>query len=47
MCYFPEPYNQNKNKVDVELLIVYYATKFNLKSAAGIDALKFAKKMLI
>ena len=45
MSYFPEPYIHSKNKVKVELDLSKYATKSDLKSATGVNASKFAKKV--
>ena len=44
MSYFPEPYCHSKDKIKVELDFSNYATKSDLKSATGIDLLKFSKK---
>ena len=44
MSYFPEPYTRNKNKIEVELDLSNYATKSDLKNAAGVVTLKFANK---
>ena len=44
MSYFPEPYTRNKNKIEAELDLSNYATKSDLKNAAGVVTLKFANK---
>ena len=41
--YFPEPKSLGTN-VKVELDLSNYATKADLKNAAGVDTLDFAKK---
>ena len=45
MSYFP-PYIHSKNKIEVELDLSNYATKSDLKNAAGVDTSRFAKKMI-
>ena len=45
MSYFPEPYTHSKNKIVIEWVLFNYATKPDLKSAAGVDTLNFAKKV--
>ena len=42
--YFPEP-NSFGGRVKVELDLSNYATKANLKTAAGLDTSKFTKKV--
>ena len=42
--YFPKPKSLRANKLKVELDLFIYATKEDLKSAAGFDTLDFAKK---
>ena len=47
-CYiktsqFP-PYIHRKNRIDVKLDLPNYATKSDLKNAAGVDTSQFAKK---
>ena len=37
-------YGHSKNKIEVELDLSKYATKSNLKSAAGVDTSQFVKK---
>ena len=44
MSYFPEPHTLNKNHIEVELDFSSYATKFNLRDAAGVNTSDFAKK---
>ena len=44
MNYFPEPHTHGKNKVEVELALVNYATKFDLKNATSADTSDFFKK---
>ena len=44
MSYYLEPYTRSKNKIKAELDLSYYATKSDLKNAAGVDIPKFAKK---
>ena len=41
---FPEP-KSSGGRVQVELDLSHYATKADLKSAAGVDTSKFAKKV--
>ena len=43
MSYFPEPWHQNKIKIKVEFSLSNYATKSDLKNAAGVDTSRFAK----
>ena len=43
MSYFPEPWTQNKIKIKVEFNLSNYATKSDLKNAAGVDTSRFAK----
>ena len=43
MSYFP-PYNYSKNKIELELDLSNFATKYDLKSATGADASECAKK---
>ena len=45
MSYFLEPYTRSKKKMKVELEFSDYATKSDLKNAAGVDTLKFAKRV--
>ena len=44
MSYFPESYTHSQTKIKLELYLSNYATKFDLKIAAAVDASKFAKK---
>ena len=44
MSYFPVPYTHSKNKIKDELGLSNYATKPNLKSAAGLNTQDFAKR---
>ena len=37
MSYFREPYTRSKNKTKVELDLANYTTKYDLKSATGVD----------
>ena len=46
MSYFPEPYTHSKNKLKVELDLYNYATKYDLKSATGVDTSKNLLKRL-
>ena len=43
MSYFPEPYILRKNKIKVELDSSNFATKSDLKNAAGVETSDFAK----
>ena len=45
MRYFPELYNHRKIKIKFKLDLSNYATKSNLKRAAGIDTSKFAENV--
>ena len=42
---FPELYTHSKKKIVIELVLINYATKPDLKSAAGVDTSNFAKKV--
>ena len=44
MSYFPEPYTYIKKKIKVELDLLNYAAKSNLKNTTGVDTSKFTKK---
>ena len=44
--YFPEP-KSSGGRVKVELHLSIYATKSDLKNAAGLDISKFAKKVVV
>ena len=37
-------YSHSKNKIEVELDLSNYATKFGLKNTTGVDTLQFSKK---
>ena len=41
--FFPL-YSHSKNKIEVELDLSNYATKFDLKNTTGVDTLQFSKK---
>ena len=43
MSYFP-PNSHSKNKIEVKLDLSNYATKFDLKNAAGVNTSQFSKK---
>ena len=43
MSYFP-PYNYSKNKIELELDLSNFATKYDLKSTTGADVSECAKK---
>ena len=43
MSYFPEPWNQNQIEIKVEFSLSNYATKSDLKNAAGVDTSRFAE----
>ena len=45
MSYFAELHTFSKNRIEVELDLSNYATKSDLKNAAGVDTLDFAKKI--
>ena len=42
MSYFPEPYKCSKSKIHVELNLLNYATKSDLKRVTKINASKSA-----
>ena len=44
MSYFPESYSRSKNKTQVELDLLNYATISDLNNAAGVDTSEFTKK---
>ena len=44
MSSFPELYTHNKNKIEIELELPNYVTKFHLKNATGVDTTDFAIK---
>ena len=43
MSYFLATHTLSKNKIEIELDLSNYATKSNLKNAAGVDTSDFAK----
>ena len=43
MSYFLATHTLCKNKIEIELDLSNYATKSNLKNAAGVDTSDFAK----
>ena len=45
ISYFPKSHPDSRTKIKVELDFSNYATKSNLKGAAGIDTSKFAKEV--
>ena len=45
ISYFPKLHPDSRTKIKVELDFSNYATKSNLKGAAGIDTSKFAKEV--
>ena len=46
MSHFAERYTHSKNKIKVELDLSNYETKSDLKNATGVDASKFAKRLI-
>ena len=46
MSHFPERYTHSKNKVKLELDLSNYETNSDLKNATGVDASKFAKRLI-
>ena len=44
MSYFVQPYTDNKNKQKVQLDLLNYATRSDLKIKTGVNASEFAKK---
>ena len=46
MCYFPEPHT-NKNKIEAELDLLDYATKYDPKNTTGVDTSQSAEKIKI
>ena len=42
MSYFPEQYKRSKNAIEVELDLSSYATKCDIRNAAGVDTSEFA-----
>ena len=45
LSYFPEPYIHSKHKMKFELDFYNYAIKSDLKSTAGFDTTKIAKRV--
>ena len=43
MSYFVGTHTLSKNRIEIELDLSNYATKSNLKNAAGVDKSDFAK----
>ena len=43
MSHFP-PYCHSRNKIEVELYLVNYATKSDFQNAACVDTLQFSKQ---
>ena len=43
MSYFVGTHTLSKNRIEIELDLSNYATKSNLKNAAGVDTSDFAK----
>ena len=46
MSYFQEQYTHCKNKIKVELDVLSYAKKFDLKSATGVDTSNLLKRLI-
>ena len=46
MSSFPKPHIHSKNKIEIELYLQNYVTKFDLKNVWGIDPSKYAKKLI-
>ena len=46
MSYFPKPHTHSKNKIEIQLDLANYATKFDLKCVSGIDTSKHTKKLI-
>ena len=44
MSFYAEPDSYSKNKIKIESHFPNYATKSEVKKAAGVDTLEFAKK---
>lgn len=44
MNYYHKPDSYGKNKVKVALYLSYFATKFDVKKATGVDTSEVAKK---
>ena len=45
MSYFSEPYTRSKKKKKVRLELSNYTTKSDMKNAAGVEILEFARKV--
>ena len=43
MSYIPKPHTNIKNQIEFELDLANYATKYDLKNAAGVNTSKIAK----
>ena len=46
MSSFPKPHIHSKNKIEIELDLANYVTKFDLENVWGIDPSKYAKKLI-
>ena len=46
MSSFPKPHIHSKNKIEIELDLGNYVTKFDLENVWGIDPSKYAKKLI-
>ena len=44
MNYYHKPDSYGKNKIKVALYLSYFATKFDVKKATGVDTSEVAKK---
>ena len=42
MSQFSEPYDHSGKKIKIDLNLLDYGTKLDLKNAAGVDSSKFA-----
>ena len=47
MSYYPEPDNNSRNKMKVQLDLFTYARNSEVKKATGVDTLSFAKKVYL
>ena len=47
MSYYLEPDNNSRNKMKVQLDLFTYAENSEVKIAAGVDTLSFAKKVYL
>ena len=43
MCFYPEPNSYSRSRIKVKLDLSNYATKSEVKKAAGVDTSEFAK----